>query len=174
MSVPLPPSWSLLACWFRCSFAQLTRWASPLADGGEANLTSDRTYHWRVRSYPGPTAWANASFSTALLEQADWAKSRWIQSPGGSNPGQFASQMRKVFTLPEGVVTRGRIFLALPGYGEVSVNGRRVDDPDTGSRMLSQYDVRMLYVRSHTVAFLCFSQIHPRKHCLNVRLGGAD
>ena len=55
--------------------------------------------------------------------------------------------MRKVFTLPEGVVTRGRIFLALPGYGEVSVNGRRVDDPDTGSRMLSQYDVRMLYVR---------------------------
>lgn len=56
--------------------------------------------------------------------------------------------MRKVFTLPEGVVTRGRIFLALPGYGEVSVNGRRVDDPDTGSRMLSQYDVRMLYVRS--------------------------
>ena len=120
-----------------------------IADGGEANLTSDRTYHWRVRSYPGPTAWANASFSTALLEQADWAKSRWIQSPGGSNPGQFASQMRKVFTLPEGVVTRGRIFLALPGYGEVSVNGRRVDDPDTGSRMLSQYDVRMLYVRSH-------------------------
>ena len=135
-----------------------------IADGGEANLTSDRTYHWRVRSYPGPTAWANASFSTALLEQADWAKSRWIQSPGGSNPGQFASQMRKVFTLPEGVVTRGRIFLALPGYGEVSVNGRRVDDPDTGSRMLSQYDVRMLYVRSHTMAFLCSSQIHPHRH----------
>ena len=54
----------------------------------------------------------------------------------------------RVLDLPEGVVTRGRIFLALPGYGEVSVNGRRVDDPDTGSRMLSQYDVRMLYVRS--------------------------
>ena len=72
--------------------------------------------------------------------------------------------MRKVFTLPEGVVTRGRIFLALPGYGEVSVNGRRVDDPDTGSRMLSQYDVRMLYVRSHTMACLCSSQIHPHRH----------
>lgn len=102
--------------------------------GGQQNLTSDKTYKWSVRSFPGPTAWANATFSTALLEQSDWAKSKWIQSPGGDSPGQYASQMRKVFTLPSGVISRGRVFVALPGYGEVSINGQRVDDPETGSR----------------------------------------
>ena len=76
-----------------------------------------------------PTAWANASFSTALLEQADWKASQWISSPGGDAPGQYASQMRKVFTLPASAAAAGplraRLFLALPGYGEVFLNGQR-------------------------------------------------
>jgi hypothetical protein len=73
-----------------------------------------------------PTAWANASFSTALLEQADWEASQWISSPGGDAPGQYASQMRKVFTLPAAASPpRARLFLALPGYGEVFLNGQR-------------------------------------------------
>ena len=32
------------------------------------------------------------------------------------------------------------------GCGQVFVNGQQVDDPETGTRSLSQYDVRMLYV----------------------------
>ena len=84
-----------------------------------ANLTSDREYHWAVRCWVGgePTAWANASFSTALMHQEDWKASEWITSPGGDAPGQYASQMRKVFHMPTGGATRGRLFLALPGYG---------------------------------------------------------
>jgi hypothetical protein len=134
--------------------------------GGSENLTSDRAYRWSARSYPGPTAWANATFSTALLEQSDWAKAKWVQSPGGDSPGQYASQMRKVFTLPAGAVSRGRVFVALPGYGEVSINGQRVDDPGTGTRTLSQYDVRMLY---HS--YDCTHLLKPGENVIAVYVG---
>ena len=63
----------------------------------------------------------------------------------GGDGARFASQMRKVFTVSTTQFKRGRLYLALPGYGEVWLNGKRVDDPETGSRSLSQYDVRMLY-----------------------------
>lgn len=117
--------------------------------GAGSALKSDSIYDWGVRAYtkPGgnPTEWANASFQTALMEQSDWAGSKWISAPGGDNPGQFASQMRRVFTLPPGGVTRATCFIALPGYGQIWINGIRVDDSETGTRSLSQYDVRMLY-----------------------------
>ena len=53
------------------------------------------------------------------MEQTDWTQSQWIQAPGGDSPGQFASQMRKVFNLPAGDVSRATAFVALPGYGQV-------------------------------------------------------
>lgn len=62
--------------------------------------------------------------------------------------------MRKVFTLPAGVAGRATAFVALPGYGQVFVNGHRVDDPETGTRSLSQYDVRMLYHTYDVTPFL--------------------
>eukprot|EP01048_Picozoa_sp_COSAG05_P033368 COSAG05_NODE_13339_length_434_cov_0.620896_1_plen_37_part_10 len=37
--------------------------------------------------------------------------------------------MRKVFTLDAAPAVRGRLFLALPGYGTVYLNGQRLDDP---------------------------------------------
>jgi hypothetical protein len=60
-----------------------------------ANLTSDKEYMWSARCFVGgtPTAWSNASFSTALLEQSDWHAAQWVTSPGGDAPGQFASQV---------------------------------------------------------------------------------
>jgi hypothetical protein len=65
------------------------------------NLTSDSAYTWGVRGWASsaggsgaaipastPTPWANATFSTALLEQSDWTEAQWITSPGGDSPGQ--------------------------------------------------------------------------------------
>jgi hypothetical protein len=111
-------------------------------------LVSDSLYHWRVRAYaPNATDWADATFSTALLEQTDWAASDYIQAPGPAtgDTAQMASEMRKEFFLPSASkIHRARAFVALPGFGTVSVNGQRVDG-EAGTRMLSQYDVRMLY-----------------------------
>jgi alpha-L-rhamnosidase len=139
------------------------------------NLTSDTQYSWAVRGWvvsaasaaaAVPTAWSNATFSTALMEQSDWNSAQWITSPGGDSPGQFSSQMRKMFTLAAGAVARGRLFLALPGYGQVFLNGHRVDDPETGSRSLSQYDYRMLY---HT--YDCTNLLRPGKNVLAIYVG---
>jgi alpha-L-rhamnosidase len=135
-----------------------------------ANLTSDKQYLWAVRSYIAgaakPTAWANASFSTALLEQTDWAGSEWITSPGGDAlGGQYTSQMRKVFSL-DAAPARGRLYLALPGYGEVWLNGARVDDASTGSRTLSQFDYRMLYQ-----TYDCTLLLKPGKNVLAITVG---
>ena len=63
--------------------------------GAASALVSDTVYHWGVRAFVGDmgtaTAWANATFQTALMAQSDWAGSEWISAPGGDSPGQFAS-----------------------------------------------------------------------------------
>ena len=48
----------------------------------QQQLSSDSDYTWRVRTFPGPSAWSAESFSTSLLEQSDWAQSQWVQSNG--------------------------------------------------------------------------------------------
>ena len=92
-------------------------------------VVSATAYHWRVRAWiagsDNATAWTDALFSTALLQQSDWDGSEWISPPDTT---QMASQMRKEFTLPAGDVLSARAFVALPGYGAVSVNGQRIDD----------------------------------------------
>jgi alpha-L-rhamnosidase len=104
-------------------------------------LISDSDYSWKVRAFPGPSEWSTSTFSTALFQQSDWDKSEWIQS---SNETGMATQMRKSFTLPAGSISRARAFVALPGYGDVWINGHKVDGR-AGPRSLSQYDVRALY-----------------------------
>ena len=52
--------------------------------------------------------------------------------------------MRKQFTIPLGALERARMFVALPGRGDIWVNGQKVDGR-AGTRSLSQYDVRALY-----------------------------
>jgi alpha-L-rhamnosidase len=75
--------------------------------------------------------------------------------------------MRKVFTLPAGTAaTRGRLFLALPGYGNVYLNGMPLDEPETGSRSLSQFDYRMLY---HT--YDATAMLKPGKNVLAIYVG---
>lgn len=121
----------------------------PYGDAATA-LVSDTSYMWEVKSYftvgsdaAEQLASGNSTFSTALMEQSDWDPStQWISLPASDLNTQFASQMRKVFTIPKSVAapTQARVFLALPGYGQLSINGQRVDDPSTGTRSLSQYE----------------------------------
>jgi alpha-L-rhamnosidase len=117
-------------------------------------VVSDTAYHWRVRVWvagsDNATAWTDAMFSTALLEQSDWTGSEWISPPVTT---QMASQMRKEFDVPAGAIVSARAFVALPGYGTVSVNGQRIDG-EAGTRSLSQYDVRMLYQTFDIAPFL--------------------
>jgi alpha-L-rhamnosidase len=104
-------------------------------------LMSDADYSWRVRAYPGPSEWSDSTFSTGLLEHSDWDASEWVQS---ANESDYAAQMRKVFTIQPGRIKRARVFVALPGFGNVWVNGHKVDGR-AGTRSLSQYNVRALY-----------------------------
>jgi hypothetical protein len=108
--------------------------------GGTTNLTSDTTYIWGARSYittaaatthhqdahshsvvgvaaaAAPTLWVNATFATALMAQSDWKNALWVSlGPETAGANQYASQMRKVFTLPTTIVGKATVFLALPG-----------------------------------------------------------
>jgi alpha-L-rhamnosidase len=105
-------------------------------------LVSDSDYSWQVRAFnPEPTAWSKSIFSTGLFFQSDWEKSGWIQS---ANTTGKAAQMRKVFTIQPGSISRARAYIALPGFGDVWINGQKVDGR-AGTRSLSQYDFRALY-----------------------------
>ena len=98
-------------------------------------LTSDTVYTYTVTC---GASTASSTFSTGLLVASDWTGADWI---GGA--GSEAVLMRKKITIA-GEVTRARIFIAVPGYGQVSVNGVDVDG-DAGTRTWSQYDIRTLY-----------------------------
>jgi alpha-L-rhamnosidase len=74
-----------------------------------------------------------------------------------ANANQMASQMRKEFTLPAGIVDRATAFIALPGFGKVYVNGHAVDG-ETGTRTLAQWDVRVLYNTYDVTPFLLAGQ----------------
>ena len=147
-------SWRLEAEGARGAKAACTLAVKPAAPGGEleevlsapsnatqfvplpAGLTlkTDTEYSWTVTC---GAASATSSFSTGLLSPSDWGGADWI---GGSE--KAAVLMRKKLTI-EGAVTRARIFVAVPGYGQVSVNGVDVDGV-AGTRTWSQYDVRTL------------------------------
>ena len=115
--------------------------------GGLA-LTADTSYSYTVTC---GGASATSSFSTGLLAPSDWHGADWIGSELKS-----AVLMRKKFTV-SGEVTRARIFVAVPGYGQVSLNGENVDG-DAGTRTWSQYDMRTLYVaRKHFICCACHS-----------------
>ena len=157
-------SWRLEAEGARGAKAACTLAVKPAAPGGEleevlsapsnatqfvplpAGLTlkTDTEYSWTVTC---GAASATSSFSTGLLSPSDWGGADWI---GGSE--KAAVLMRKKLTI-EGAVTRARIFVAVPGYGQVSVNGVDVDGV-AGTRTWSQYDVRTLCKRTSS---LCVS-----------------
>ena len=107
----------------------------PLPSG--STLASDTAYSWTVTC---GSSTASSSFSTGLLKASDWGASTWIG--GGTSAGE-AVLMRKTFTV-SGTFKRARLFLAVPGYGQASINGADVDG-DAGTRSWSQYDTRTLY-----------------------------
>ena len=119
-------------------------------------LASDTSYTYTV-SCGGASA--TAGFSTGLLEAADWAGADWI-----AGADKAAVLMRKSFTVA-GEVTRARIFIAVPGYGQVSLNGEDVDG-DAGTRTWSQYDIRTLY-HSYDVT----EQVKTGKNVFGLHIG---
>ena len=76
-------------------------------------LESNTDYLWNVSvtATGGLQASSTSFFSTALLDSADWSKSQWIQA----DLKYQAAQMRKEIILPEGDITRARVFFAMPG-----------------------------------------------------------
>eukprot|EP00041_Stephanoeca_diplocostata_P021741 m.512916 g.512916 ORF g.512916 m.512916 type:complete len:1042 (+) comp21898_c0_seq1:116-3241(+) len=115
-------------------------------------LTSNTDYSWNVKVYlqDGTSITAASAFSTGLIHQSDWAGSEWITPASNLTSGQ----MRKTFEV-KGTPTHARMYLAIPGYAAVSINGQRVD-PVPGTRSWSQYDIRALYhtydVKDHIVS----------------------
>lgn len=77
--------------------------------------------------------------------------------------------MRKTFEIPPSCTTisRARIYVALPGVGDVWINGHKVDGR-AGTRSLSQYDVRALY---HTYDVQRYLQVGTNVIAAHVGLG---
>jgi alpha-L-rhamnosidase len=98
----------------------------PLPAG--VTLATDTAYSWTVTC--GAHS-ASSTFSTGLLQPSDWGAATWI---GGV--AKEAVLMRKAFSVSS-AVKRARIFVAVPGYGQVSLNGQDVDGV-AGTRTWSQ------------------------------------
>jgi len=108
----------------------------PLPAG--VTLASDTAYTVSV-TYAGGAA-VSSTFSTGLLQQSDWSTAAWITAPDKWQ----ATQMRSEFAVPAGAVTRAMLYVAVPGYAQVELNGKDVDG-DAGTRTWTQYDKRVLY-----------------------------
>ena len=164
-------SWRLEAEGARGAKAACTLAVKPAAPGGEleevlsapgnatqfvplpAGLTlkTDTEYSWTVTC---GAASATSSFSTGLLSPSDWGGADWI---GGSE--KAAVLMRKKLTI-EGAVTRARIFVAVPGYGQVSVNRVDVDGRSTW-HFESFEDQRYIHPTASNVFWLAFLRAAP-------------
>eukprot|EP00729_Bicosta_minor_P013150 gene13150-26895_t len=92
-------------------------------------LTSDTDYAVSLTTAEGLTA--TTTFSTALFSMADWNPSNWILA-------------QQVVNIPKGAITRARAYFAMPGYGKLQINGKKVDGV-AGTRTWSQYDKRTIY-----------------------------
>ena len=123
-------------------------------------LESDHSYYWRVRSWDASGKegeWSQvAFFGTGLLHPSDW-KARWIT--GGN-------LLRNTIDMPK-KVKRARIYVAVTGYYELHLNGKRV-----GNRVLdpawTDFSKRVLYSTYDVTAAL-----KPGMNTMAVLLGRA-
>ena len=132
----------------------------PLPDG--LTLESDTEYAWSVE-IPQLRLSANSTFSTGLLAPSDWNASEWIVA----ETGWSATQMRKDFTLPAGRLQRARLFAAIPGYGQVLLNGQHVDG-EAGTRTMTQFDQSVRYFTFDVTSLLSVGGANT----LGLHLGG--
>lgn len=116
-------------------------------------LTSRQVCYWRVRSWneAGKSSeWSGVGrWEMGLLRSEDWVGS-WI---GRTESTEYepAPMLRKRFEV-RGAVARASLYVCGLGYGEVSINGRRVGEAVLDPAF-TRYDRRVLYV-THDVTRL--------------------
>ena len=109
--------------------------------GADASLPlrSDADYAWAVawRDAGSPPAWsafANSTFSTALLDEAAWRGAEWV----GSNAGPHVNALRAEFNVSAAggggaaVVARARLFISGLGSVRTTLNGLQTDAHELG------------------------------------------
>jgi alpha-L-rhamnosidase len=130
-------------------------------------LRSDTAYTWSVQvsaaSAAGETSAAataavgSASFTTGLLEKADWV-AEWIR--GGT-------QCRTEFVVPAGmVVHRASLFVAACQYYTLALDGQPVGDQVLDGPWTSFYNNR-----SYTTHDIAPALLAPGPHALGLRIG---
>lgn len=95
---------------------------------GGSTLESDRTYHWKIRTWDkdgGEGSWsAPARFSTGLLGNDGWAGSHWIKRD--SKDADDRTRYRKAVDLPDKPVTRATVYVSAVHKYSLFLNGELV------------------------------------------------
>ncbi|SHE25031.1 alpha-L-rhamnosidase [Actinomyces glycerinitolerans] len=174
--------------------------ASPWLPYGGEPLASDADYTWRVRVWTGsatdaePSPWAEAAFSTSLLDGAD-VVADWVepsQTPVELEPeATFATLFTPQEPVPAGdklhpvklvrqdlprvgadaaPITRARLYLSAQGVIEASIDGAAVGDSVLAPGWTSYHTYTEFEVHDVTAA-LTDPAGTPRSHTLGLRLG---
>ena len=124
-------------------------------------LRSDSVYTWWVEVSAGRSD--NATFTTGILSQQEWAAAgaRWIRA--GSNN----TQMRKDFVVPAGgAPARATLFIAACQYYTLLLDGAPL-----GSQRLDGPWTNFYTNRSYTTIDVPPSLLAPGPHALGLRVG---
>jgi len=88
-------------------------------------LPADATFQWCVRYWDAqgaPSPWSvNATFSTGLSTQADWAGAKWVGT------GSMA-QLRKEFANAKKTIVQAFVYIVGLGYYKLHVNGMKISN----------------------------------------------
>lgn len=95
-------------------------------------LSSRSTIAWRVRvwdAHSQPSEWSEIStWSTGLLDQADWGEARWIDYPDRTE-SQPLPLFARHFNVPGGKkIANARLYLSGVGMHYATVNGEAITD----------------------------------------------
>ena len=122
------------------------------SDGSGYALSSDSDYFWRARWTDNGglvSPWSEvASFSTALLNEADWHGAQWIGTDGPDAADPFvdadeANRFRVEVHLRAAHARRCSLMISGLGYYKASIEGRVLDDHELGES--TQFQRRIPY-----------------------------
>lgn len=129
-----------------------------------APLAADRSAHWRVETWYSDGSYANSAWgrwSAGPRDEAEWGTSLWIgqddllenteeRMPGVPGPAPDlpflpAPFLRKEFKLSR-KATSAMLYVAAVGYGEIHLNGQKLDATSERSPGFTNFDHRVEYV----------------------------
>ncbi len=147
-------------------------------------LVSDTMYSWTVTTWPQDTAAASvdseqATFTTGLLAQSDWAPARWV-SAGRCDPSPVyvdksamtagncsGGLLRKTFNVAEDQkIGRVSVFISACQYYELYIDGQRV-----GDRRLDVVWTRFDRNRTYATYNIDPALLPPGDHALGLWIG---